>query len=109
MWRSLDSWSEGSSASQSSGSWGATQSSMTAALIWLNSRPGQNVPATPLEGEFAPFDPSTYEELADVPQLHLVYLLEQREAGEPALGFVFVRHVLVAGPVDISGLSLSGL
>jgi len=76
---------------------------------WLNSRPGQNVPATPLEDEFAPFDPSTYEELADVPQLHLDYLVEQREAGEPALGFVFVRHVLVAGPVDISGLPLSGL
>ena len=24
---------------------------------WLNSRPGQNVPATPPEDEFAPFDP----------------------------------------------------
>ena len=72
---------------------------------WLNSRPGQDVPATPPEEDFTRFDVSSYEELTEVPQLHLDYLAQQKEAGEPALGFVFVRHVLVAGPVDISGLT----
>jgi len=43
------------------------------------------------------------------PQLHLEYLSEQLAVGQPALGFVFVRHILVAGPVDISGLPLDRL
>ena len=71
---------------------------------WLNSRPGEDVPATPPEEEFTAFDVNIYEELSVVPALHLDYLAEQRDAGRPALGFVFIRHVLVAGPVDISGL-----
>jgi len=71
---------------------------------WLNSRPGQDVPATPPEEEFFPFSPDTYQELSEVPQRHLDYLVEQRDSGQPALGFVFIRHVIVAGPVDISGL-----
>jgi hypothetical protein len=73
---------------------------------WLNSRPGEDVPATPPEEEFTAFDAATYQELTDVPYLHLRYLAEQRDAGRPALGFVFIRHVLVVGPVDISGLPL---
>lgn len=71
---------------------------------WLNSRPGEDVPTTPPEEEFTPFSLDTYEELSEVPQRHLDYLTEQRDAGQPALGFVFIRHVIVAGPVDISGL-----
>ena len=71
---------------------------------WLNSQPGQDVPATPPEDEFTPFSIDTYQELNGVPQRHLDYLTEQRDAGQPALGFVFIRHVIVAGPVDISGL-----
>jgi hypothetical protein len=73
---------------------------------WANSRPGEDAPAEPPEDEFAPFSVLTYEELSEVPVLHLDYLAEQRDAERLALGFVFVRHVLVAGPVDISGLSL---
>ena len=76
---------------------------------WLNSRPGEKVPSTPPEDEFTPFDAGTYQELLETPQLHLDYLSEQLAAGQPALGFVFVRHVLVAGPVDISGLLLGRL
>lgn len=71
---------------------------------WLNSRPSQDVPPSPPEVEFTPFSLDTYDELTEVPQLHLDYLTEQRDAGQPALGFVFIRHVIVAGPVDISGL-----
>lgn len=73
---------------------------------WLNSRPGGKARSTPPEDEFTPFDADTYQELSKVPQLHLEYLSEQLAAGQPALGFVFVRHVLVAGPVDIGGLPL---
>jgi hypothetical protein len=76
---------------------------------WLNSRPGQDVPATPPEDEFTPYSLDTYEELTEVPQRHLDYLTEQRDAGQLALGFVFIRHVIVAGPVDISGLPLTPL
>ncbi len=76
---------------------------------WLNSRPGEKVRPTPPEDEFTPFDADTYQELRETPQLHLEYLSEQLAAGQPALGFVFVRHVLVAGPVDISGLPLDRL
>ena len=76
---------------------------------WLNSRPGEAVRATPPAEEFTPFDADTYEELTSVPRPHLDYLSEQRAAGRPALGFVFVRHVLVAGPVDIGGLALERL
>jgi hypothetical protein len=76
---------------------------------WLNSRPGENVMATPPEDEFTPFDADSYQELRETPPLHLEYLKEQLAAGLPALGFVFVRHVLVAGPVDIEGLPLERL
>lgn len=76
---------------------------------WLNSRPGENVRTTPPEDEFTLFDAETYEELLEAPRLHLEYLTEQLATGRPALGFVFVRHVLVAGPVDISGLPLERL
>jgi hypothetical protein len=41
--------------------------------------------------------------------MHLEYLIEQRDAGLPALGFVFVRHVLVAGAVSIAGLERTRL
>jgi hypothetical protein len=73
---------------------------------WINSAPGENVPLTPPDHEFTPFDPATYRELSEVPALHLDYLRRQLAAGRPALGFVFVRHVLVAGTVDLSGIDL---
>jgi hypothetical protein len=76
---------------------------------WLNTRPGEKVRSTPPEDEFTAFDADTYAELPETPELHLEYLSEQLASGQPALGFVFVRHVLVAGPVDISGLPLDHL
>ena len=77
---------------------------------WRNSRPhGEDVPEVPPDSDFTPFDPATYEELAEVPQLHLDYLVEQRSSGVPALGFVFVRHVLVDGAVDVTGLARTRL
>jgi hypothetical protein len=73
---------------------------------WINSAPGEDVPLTPPDREFTPFDPASYQELFEVPALHLEYLRRQLAAGRPALGFVFVRHVLVAGTVDLSGIEL---
>jgi hypothetical protein len=64
---------------------------------WRNSRPGENVPATPPESEFTPFDAHAYQELTEVPQRHLDYLVEQRDAGLPALGFVFIATYLWQG------------
>jgi hypothetical protein len=77
---------------------------------WRNSRPNlRDVPEVPPHSDFTPFDPDSYEELTEVPPMHLGYLDEQREAGVPALGFVFVRHVLVAGAVDVAGLERTRL
>jgi hypothetical protein len=74
------------------------------ATHWINSAPGRDVPLVPPAGEFTPFDPTDYHELSEVPQRHLDYLVEQRDRGQNALGFVFVRHILVDGPIDIAGL-----
>ena len=77
---------------------------------WLNSRPGmKDVPEEPPSSDFTPFDPADYQELSEVPPMHLDYLVEQREAGAAALGFVFVRHVLVAGTIDVAGLERTRL
>jgi hypothetical protein len=77
---------------------------------WRNSRPDlKDVPEVPPPSDFTLFDPASYEELTEVPQMHLDYLVEQRDAGVPALGFVFVRHVLVTGAVDVAGLERTRL
>jgi hypothetical protein len=77
---------------------------------WRNSRPDRGgVPEAPPQSDFTPFDLNSYEELAEVPPMHLQYLREQQDAGLPALGFVFVRHVLVAGAVNVSGLERTRL
>jgi hypothetical protein len=77
---------------------------------WRNSRPVlEDIPEVPPPSDFTPFNPAAYEELTVVPPLHLDYLVEQRDAGVPALGFVFVRHVLVAGAVDVTSLERARL
>ncbi|MGV8908088.1 MAG: hypothetical protein ACOH1Y_03840 [Propionicimonas sp.] len=77
---------------------------------WRNSRPDVvDAPEVPPDSDFTPLDPAGYEELTAVPSAHLEYLVEQRDAGRPALGFVFVRHVLVAGAVDVAGLEQTRL
>ena len=75
------------------------------ATRWINSSPGEDVPAEPPAHEFEPTDPQTYRETIDVPAAHLEYLTECQAAGKRALGFVHVPHVLALGPIDISPLS----
>lgn len=79
------------------------------ATHWLNTSPGQDAAATPPAREFAPFHVATYTELDTVPDLHIEYLRRQHADNEPALGFVFIRHILAAGPVDLTGLELEPL
>jgi hypothetical protein len=77
---------------------------------WINSAPGDaTVASEPPADEFSPFHATTYRELTEVPHRHLDYLAGQLALGRPALGFAFVRQVLVAGPVDIAGLDLTAL
>jgi hypothetical protein len=72
----------------------------------INSSPGEDVPLKPPSEAFSVFDPDRYEETREVPPSHLEYLERQRARGQLALGFVFVPHVLVAGPIELSGLEL---
>ena len=77
---------------------------------WINSSPGDpSVPLAPPEEEFLPFSAAAYEEITEVPPLHIEYLQRQLSRGERALGFVFVPHVLVASAIDVSGLQSSPL
>jgi hypothetical protein len=77
---------------------------------WANSSPHdpKALPEPPA-GDFAPFDPATHQEPQRVPALHTEYLLRQLARGEHALGFVFIPHVLVASPINVSGLVPSAL
>jgi hypothetical protein len=71
---------------------------------WANGYPNEEVaPAPPLD-EFERFDPERYEELSNVPVRHRSYLLHMASEQKPALTFVHIPHVLVAGPIDTRGL-----
>jgi len=77
----------------------------TATVHWANSAPNDStVPMEPPMSDFAAFDASSHREPQSVPLRHTEYLLRQQSRGEYALGFVFIPHVLVAAPVDVSGL-----
>ncbi|SRR5258706_4244057 len=74
---------------------------------WINSKPGDpNAPPTPPSEEFSRFDATSHQEVCAVPAKHREYLLQQKARDELALGFVFVPHVLVAGPIDVGGLPM---
>lgn len=74
------------------------------ATRWINSSPGEDVPAEPPAHEFEPTDPECYRETTEVPALHLAYLAECQAAGRRPLGFVHVPHVLALGPIDVADL-----
>lgn len=76
----------------------------SAVTRWINTSPGEDVPAEPPADEFEPVDELTYRETTAVPPAHLDYLSECERLGRPPLGFVHVPHVLALGPIDVSGL-----
>lgn len=73
--------------------------------LWINGAPGENVPSAPPVNEFELFAPERYAPLPAVPPAHLDYLQQMKARGAPALFFVHVPHVLVGGPIDVSGLT----
>jgi hypothetical protein len=74
--------------------------------MWINGAPNEDVPLTPPTDEFEPFDPDFYRPLNAAPPAHVDYLREQRARGEKSLMFVHIPHILVAGPIDVSGLKI---
>lgn len=51
------------------------------------------------------FVPDAYEELTAAPPSYREYLLGRKGSGRRLLHFPYIPHVLVAAPIDISGLS----
>jgi hypothetical protein len=76
--------------------------------LWVNGAPGENVPLAPPPEEFEPFDPDRYRPLDRAPDAHLAYLRQMAARGARPLMFVHVPHVLVAGPIDVSGVRVVG-
>jgi hypothetical protein len=72
--------------------------------LWISGAPSQNVPLTAPSREFEPFNSDRYHELHDVTPAHLAYLRHTKRHGLRPLGFVHIPHILVAGPIDVSGL-----
>jgi hypothetical protein len=71
---------------------------------WVNGYPDEEVELAPPVEEFEPFDGERYEELAAVPERHRVYLRRMTAERKPALTFVHIPHVLVAGPIHTGEL-----
>jgi hypothetical protein len=76
------------------------------ATFWINGRPGEDMPDEPPREEFSAFDGDRYRELHDVPEAYPRFLAEMAKLGRPPLTFPTIPHVLVAGPIDVSGLEI---
>ncbi|BEP16501.1 hypothetical protein acdb102_48120 [Acidothermaceae bacterium B102] len=76
------------------------------ATFWINGRPGEDMPDEPPPEEFSAFDESRYRELDDVPAAYPAFLAEMASLGRRPLTFPTIPHVLVAGPIDITGLEV---
>jgi hypothetical protein len=57
----------------------------------------------PAAEQFAPFDPTRYRELPDVPERTRAYYEAAVSAGLRPLPYRFIPQVLVAGAVDVAG------
>ena len=73
--------------------------------LWINGAPDEDVPLVPPNDEFEPFNPQAYRELSEPTPAHLAYLKRMKHAGKRPLMFVHIPHILVAGPIDVSGLT----
>ena len=76
----------------------------SAKTTWINGAPGDDVPLTPPLEEFEPFDPKRYQPLSEPTARHIEYLRRMNTDGKRPLMFVHIPHILVAGPIDVSGL-----
>jgi hypothetical protein len=73
--------------------------------LWINGAPDEDVPLVPPDDEFEPFNSQAYRELSEPTRAHLAYLKRMKHAGKRPLMFVHIPHILVAGPIDVSGLT----
>ena len=74
--------------------------------LWVNNSPHEEVPLSPPLSEFSRFEPAAYEQLAEPSPAYHDYLRRQKERGRRPLQFPKIPHVLVAGPIDVAGLTL---
>jgi hypothetical protein len=74
--------------------------------LWVNGAPNEDVPLVPPSDEFEPFDSVRYQPLTAPTEAHVAYLRRMRDRGERSLMFVHIPHILVAGPIDVSGLRI---
>lgn len=80
----------------------------SARTLWINGAPNEDVPVVPPDDEFEPFDPARYQPLSAPTPAHLEYLRRMRDRGGRPLMFVHIPHILVTGPIDVSGLRVVG-
>ena len=78
----------------------------SARTLWINGAPNEDVPLTPPRDEFEPFDLERYRPLTAATPAHINYLRRMKDRGERPLMFVHIPHILVAGPIDVSGLRI---
>ncbi len=78
----------------------------SARTIWISAAPNEDVPLEAPAEEFEPFDADRYRPLETPPPARLDYLRRVKERGERPLLFVHIPHVLIAGPIDVSGLKV---
>jgi hypothetical protein len=76
--------------------------------LWINGAPNEDVPLVPPSEEFEPFEPNRYQTRHAPTEAHLAYLTRMQKRGERPLMFVHIPHILVAGPIDVSGLKIVG-
>jgi hypothetical protein len=74
--------------------------------FWINNSPHEDVPLVAPLDEFSLFEPETYRELTQVPESYFAYLRRQQERGKRPLQFPKIPHVLVPGPIDVTGVEL---
>jgi hypothetical protein len=77
----------------------------SARTLWVGGAPGADIAQAPPADEFEPFDAERYRPLEAPPPAHLDWV-RSLEPGKPSLMFVHIPHVLVAGPIDVSGLRM---
>jgi hypothetical protein len=58
------------------------------------------------ERDFTWFRPAAYRELVDAPPRHQEHLRQRSKQGRRPRPFAYVPHVLVAGPIDVTGVSI---
>ena len=76
----------------------------SAKTLWINGAPNEDVPLSPPLDEFEPFIAERYQARSEPTAAHIEYLRGMNARGMRPLMFVHIPHILVAGPIDVSGV-----